>query len=238
MYQNIAVRTVFAFAALTLLGTSPARADDDDFSFSAGLRAWNSQWQANSFPTVGGTTVAVHSDSTTKLVLIPVFSVRYKDYALSASRSMQTSYTLSDGLHPPVDEPREETDINLSYSLIQGLSASVGMKEVRWGTVVIKGPTLALTGSAPIGAGIGMYGTGGMGWLDVQMPGLPTLNADYALGEFGLTYSFDTKASLKGLTATLGYRYQKITAKSFSIVNNRDVNDITSGMTLGLIARF
>ena len=65
------------------------------------------------------------------------------------------------------------------------------------------------------------------------------MKADYALGEFGLTYSFDTNSNvLKGLTATMGYRFQKITGKNAPFANNRDVNDITSGMTFGLIGRF
>ena len=41
------------------------------------------------------------------------------------------------------------------------------------------------------------------------------------------------------MTVTGGYRFQKIKLKDFPMTNNvRDVNDITSGMTLGLIARF
>lgn len=242
MSRNNAVFKLLSVALVAGVGTSAALADDE-VSFSVGLKYWNAQWQANTFPLESGTgkQIVAHFDSESKLVPIPLLSVRYKDFGLSASQFMSSSFVLSNGYLVPVENNRTETDINLLYSLIPGLSASVGMKRITWNEVVINGPTLALSASAPIGSGFGMYGTGGIGWFDTKTTFTPTLSTDYALGEVGLTYTFDTKSeTLKGLTATLGYRYQKIAARSIPLTNNssRDVNDITSGMTFSLIGRF
>lgn len=239
MHHRNCLFNVFGTAFLSVACISPAMADDD-LSVSVGLRMWSNQWQANTFPVVGGTQIAAHADSGTKLVPIPIISVRYKEFGVSASQFVETNYTLSDGLNPPFDENRSETDINFSYSFMPGISASIGFKEIRWPVdISIKGPTLALSGSAPIGSGLGVYGTAGIGWFETKAPNLQAQKTDYVLGEFGLTYSFDTKSdTLKGLTATVGYRFQKITLKEFSALNNRDINDITSGPTIGLIGRF
>lgn len=238
MNLKIATLKWLSVAVFTAVFATSAMADDD-VSISAGVRLWNNQWQANSFPlTQAGVTVASHADSGSTLATIPVVSLRYKDFGLSASQFIEKSYTLSDGAGS-ADNKRSETDVNLSYALIPGLSASIGWKQVKWSDVEITGPTLALSGNAPISSGFGIYGTGGIGWLDAKAANFQTLKADYALGEFGLTYSFDTNSNvLKGLTATMGYRFQKITGKNAPFANNRDVNDITSGMTFGLIGRF
>lgn len=227
----------FTLAICALHGANTAYASDD-LSVSVGLRLWNNQWQANSFAPVGGTIAAIHADSSTTLAVIPVMALRYKEFGISFSRFLDRSYTLSDGIQPPFEEKRSESDINFSYAFIPGLSVSIGQKEIQWNEVNIKGPTLGASASAPIGLGFGVYGTGGMGWLKTKAPGV-SLDSDYALGEIGLSYSFDTKLDImKGLTATAGYRFQKVTAKSYAPVNNRDVNDTTAGFVFGLIGRF
>lgn len=222
-------------------GKSDARANED-LSFTLGIRFWNTQWNANSFPFSGGKQIVAHADSGSKLVPIPTASIRYKDFGVSASHFMNTSYTLDDGLDS-FRSSRTETDLNVLYYVLPGLSASLGYKELKWGGVKIDGPTLALSGSAPLGSGFGVYGTAGAGKLELNGDFLngKGINSDYALGEVGFSYSTNTNAYLlKGLTATAGYRYQKVTAKGLPLSNNvfRDVYDITSGVTFGLIGRF
>ena len=239
MFTKLKYSKSLGIAVILLAGVGSVQANED-ISVSAGLRFWSSQWQANTFPVIGGSQIAAHADSDSRIAVIPVISVRYKDFGVSASKFMENTYTLTDGIQVPFSAKRSESDINFSYSILPGLSASIGAKEIKWESVVISGPTLGLTGGASIGSGFGLYGTGGFGMMNTKIQGASDLATDYMLGEFGLSYSFDgvQSTALKGLSATLGYRFQKITAKGSAAVNGRDIVDITSGLTMGLIARF
>ena len=116
MNLKIATLKWLSVAVFTAVFATSAMADDD-VSISAGVRLWNNQWQANSFPlTQAGVTVASHADSGSTLATIPVVSLRYKDFGLSASQFIEKSYTLSDGAGS-ADNKRSETDVNLSYAL-------------------------------------------------------------------------------------------------------------------------
>lgn len=206
-----------------------------DLSFSAGVRLWSNQWQANS-DIIPGSNHIIRADSNTKLVAIPVFSVRYQNFGASFSYFANTKYNLFNGANTN-SISRSESDINLSYSLLPGLSASLGYKSIEWGNVSIKGPILGVSASAPIGSGFGVYGTTGFGWLKTKAGVAESSNTDYALGDLGLSYSIDTSSTaVKGLTATVGYRFQNITAKK--LINGRDFKDTTSGLTIGLIGSF
>jgi len=215
---------------------APAAAED--ISVSAGLRLWSSKWQGNVLRQVGGATVSTHNDSGSTTVPMPILSVRYGDFGVSVSQFMSTDYSLSDGLTSST-EARSEYDVNAFYSFIPGLSVGLGYKKIKFPSAATKGPTVSLSGSVPIGAGLGLYATGGIGWLDTKLGSANKLNTDYALGEFGLTYSFNVEPKfLKSLTATVGYRSQKITVKSVPFAGGRDVSDTTSGITFGLIGTF
>lgn len=238
--------TGMACLALVTASAMAQQSEADYWSGSIGLRMWNNVWNANNFATSGNVQVATHLTSSPQTMPIATASLRYGDFGISGSLGSNTPYSLNDGLLGNVTQNRTEKDVNFSYYLLPSLSASIGYKSVKYvnsgGSSESKGPTIALSASAPLGKGFGIYGTGGVGAHVLSTDGwLPTtLQSDYKLGEVGLSYSTSISASsLKGITVTAGYRYQKITVRDFPLINNvRDIDDITSGLNLGLIASF
>ena len=238
MDRNNSLLSKIVFASLALTCIISSAAAEDDVSVSAGVRLWSSNWQGNSFRKVGASTVAVHLDSPSTIVTMPIISVRYGDFGVSLSQFLNKSFSLSDGLETNATN-RREYDLNALYSLAPGLSVGVGYKQLNFPEVVIKGPTLSLSGSAPISERLGIYVTGGIGRLDADIGPAKKLATDYVLSEFGFTYSFaNDQKFLKSLVATVGYRNQKVIVKNAPFLDGRNFTDGTNGPTFGLIGSF
>ena len=230
-----------AILAMVLL-SQPAMADDD-ISVSAGIRLWNLNYQGNG--NAAGRTLAIGSrlvtnnDSGRELAPILVGSIRYKEFGLSASHFVKTSFLLTDTIQTSTVD-RKESDIHASYFFLPGLSAGIGYKRVdlndKLGTnPKIDGPIVSVSGAAALGSGFGLYGTLALGKLKADSS-FNTSNVAYTLSDVGLVYSFD--GMMKGLSLTLGYRFQELKVKGSPIFNGQEFRDTTTGPALGLIGRF
>ena len=210
----------------------------EDVNYSVGLRLWNDTWQGNSFYNLNGKMVNAVQASNPNSVAIPLVSVKYKDYGISFSRSLPNQFSLSDGINSN-QTTRSETDLNFLYYFLPNLSTSIGYKTIEWSGLQNKGPILAISASAPLATSLGLYGSAGLGLWTSTIPTLGKLNSNYNVGEFGLSYTFiDPIKNIKASTITLGYRFQKLTAKNAPFANYRDVSDTTSGVVLGYINSF
>src|SRR6202035_4581911 len=104
------------------------------------------------------------------------------------------------------------------------------------------GPTIGISGSAPLRAHFGLYGAVGVGFLKLHVEeqlrdaaGNTSFDAIYTLGELGTSYSMPTSTKLS-FTVTLGYRAQIVTTEKY-VLNNGfsngrngvDVHDTTQG---------
>jgi len=239
MKRLLATISVLFISAQAFADGAEKNSSESDIGISVGSRFWNATWNANSVRQLNNKDVVLHADSETSLVTIPVIAVRYKDFGASASYFTNTDFTLSDNIVTKTFS-RKEWDLNASYFILPNLAAGVGYKDINWDGVKIYGPTVSLSATAPLASGISMYGTIGYGWQVSEIFGInDKLNTKYTLGEFGLAYSTNTGwNSLKAISFTAGYRNQKISINGSPIAGRRDINDITSGMTIGVIGRF
>ena len=242
-------------AAFISIATSQCvlAADGEGISTSFGIRGWAAEWAGNAgggtAPNGSGGSVEVIGDakSKTSTAIIPFVSLRYGDFGISGSAMLRKTFTL-EGSNTSLSSDRQEWDVNGSYYFAPGVSASVGYKKIMWTNVVIKGPIVAGSASAPLAGGFGMYGTAAYGWLktDVNDPGFASgAKTVYNLLEGGLTYSLGPMVGLKGTALTLGYRTQRIKAKNLWPIRSSnspttfsDTIDLTSGPILGFVATF
>lgn len=222
--------------SLTMAQSSSAQQGADAVSYSVGLRIWNNQWSANALPTIGGRTLVLRAESNgQKAVPILAGSLRYGDFGVSGSHFFKTSYGFTDSYLPPgsVSNTRRETDVNLLYFPLPGFSASVGYKTIGLDGISFKGPILGASGSAPIGGNIGMYGTIALGALKNNLQN----RTGYELTEVGFSYLMSS--AFPRMTATLGYRAQRLSIKNVALVGgNQNLRDSIAGLTLGVVASF
>jgi hypothetical protein len=114
-------------------------------------------------------------------------------------------------------------------------------------TVTYAGPTLGISGAAPIGKGFGLYGNFAYGWLaanyraDSRAGGdKGVTDVDYYVGELGLTYTHLMKSlpihlPLTSATAYAGYRYQtyESTLRERNLANGNNPKDVVQGFVAG-----
>ena len=251
---------LFQVPAVAAEGTS------EGFSVTVGAKVWVNEWSSWATPTIGGQGEVVPVDSSTKVSLIPVVNLRFRDFYASFSTLLNTTYTLSgqgpnlfgQGLNA-IDGSRKEFDANLGYYVLPGLGVSVGYKSLsqgfggedfRW-----TGPTIGATLTAPIQGGFAGYGALGVGFLKMDLPAADpnspvngTLNADYAIGEIGLAYGAGgiPPVAVTSTAFTLGYRFQSVSTKDYKVrpgtgttVNgSTDLHDVTQGPAIGVLLRF
>src|SRR5262249_59134635 len=100
-----------------------------------------------------------------------------------------------------------------------GLVASVGWKGIDYHSPVYKwsakGPTVGMSGSAPLAPQVSLYGNVAYGWPKMQDYGVAFSNARgrYLLTEFGLAFPLGQFHEAMGRTVlTAGYRYQRVSA--------------------------
>lgn len=207
---------------------------------TVGLRLMGMDW--TSWFTTNGTPVAVEYLKADKEVTVtPVVSLRYQNFLVSASYMLNHDFNYPIPNYPQTE--RKEYDINLGYFILPGLAASVGYKNIKYDTSdgqyrwEAKGPTLGLSGSAPLAAYTSLYGNFAYGW--------PKLNDNFAfndkkgkylLSEVGLAFPLGALTpSMNGFVATLGYRYQRVgaVANGNASVAGRELYETSQGAVLG-----
>jgi len=244
---------LFQVSALAAEGT------DEGFSVTVGTKVWVNEWSSWYTPTIGGQAEVVPIDSSTKVSLIPVVSLRFRDFYASFSTLLNTSYTLSGQAQNSIDASRKEFDANVGYYVLPGVGVSLGFKSLsqtfgasnyRW-----RGPTIGASATVPIRGGTAAYGALGVGFFTMDLPaGDPNspvnsgLNANYTIGEIGLAYATTGIATIAVTSTafTLGYRFQSVATKDYkvrasagtSVIGSTDVHDVTQGPALGVLLRF
>jgi len=251
-----------AVAVLSGLFQVPALAaegTDEGFSVTVGTKVWINEWSSWYTPSIGGQPEVVPIDSSTKVSLIPVVSLRVRDFYASFSTLLNTSYTLSGQALTSIDASRKEFDANVGYYVLPGLGVSLGFKSLsqtfgganyRW-----SGPTIGASVAAPIRGAISAYGALGVGFFKMDLPAADanssvngSLNANYTIGEIGLAYATAgiPTIAMTSTAFTLGYRFQAVRTKDYKVraatgasVNGfTDLSDVTQGPALGFLARF
>ena len=251
-----------AAAVLSGLFQVPALAAEgtgEGFSVTVGTKVWVNEWSSWYTPTIGGQPEVVPIDSSTKVSLIPVVNLRFRDFYASFSTLLNTSYTLAGQALNSIDASRKEFDANLGYYVLPGLGVSLGYKSLsqvfggasyRW-----TGPTIGATLTAPIQGGFAGYGALGIGFFKMSLPAADAnssvngdLNANYAIGEIGLAYGAAgiPTIAVTSTAFTLGYRLQAVRTKDYkvraatgaSVNGSTDLSDVTQGPALGFLVRF
>src|SRR5260370_39717653 len=122
---------VWGVAAAVLSGLFQVRAvaaegTGEGFSVTVGTKVWVNEWSSWSTPTIGGQAEVVPIDSSTKVTLIPVVNLRFRDFYASFSTLLNTSYTLSGQAQNSINASRKDSDANVGYYVLPGLAASPG----------------------------------------------------------------------------------------------------------------
>lgn len=239
--------TISMVAVAVLGGINSAQAaDGKDFSATIGLKVWNAWWQTGFIDTAAGNySNQVTSNGTP--ALIPSLTVKYKDYFINGSYFNATNfgfptftYFAPAAVTVTSSAKRTETDINVGWYFVPQVAVTLGYKEVKQDytfvgtagtfTTKYKTPTIGVSGSAKIGdSGAFMYGNGVHGLsVKVSGNGIAGMNVGggkYSSSELGFGWAF-----AQGVTATLGYKYQTISAFYDGVRGN----DITSGFIGGV----
>jgi hypothetical protein len=252
-------RVAAVLSGLFQVSALAAEGSGEGFSVTVGTKVWVNEWSSWRNPTIGGQGVVVPIDSSTKVSLIPVVNLRFRDFYASFSTLLNTSYTLSGQALNPIDASRKEFDANLGYYVLPGLGVSVGFKSLsqgfggadyRW-----SGPTIGATLTAPIQGGFAGYGALGIGFFKLNLPAADAnsavngrLNANYAIGEIGLAYGAAgiPTIAVTSTAFTLGYRLQAVRTKDYKVLaatgasvnGSTDLSDVTQGPALGFLVRF
>lgn len=242
---------LLATAALACLADEPA-----SLAISTGVRLWSDTWEANAFPYASispspgasGTPLrqTVSRLHGTTQVVMPTVSASYGDWALTATAALPRTFHL-DGDLASYNSRRHEEDLSLAYYLSPRFNVGVGYKRIGGWGADIAGPVVSFGGAAPLGNGLTLYGGAGVGHLRTRLEEAGySMGTAYVVSEIGLNYALgNLDDSLKRFSALVGYRNQRITAHgvrlkdaSGAVYTSVDVNDLTSGPVIGLMARF
>jgi hypothetical protein len=220
-----------------LCSAGAAFAQDETLSVSAGLRAWNTDWTTFSYFVQNNKNLALTQvTANAKTALIPSVSVRYGAFRGTLSALTSTSYSFDDG----TAGKRSEFDANVGYSVLPGLAVTLGYKSMTQsgnaGSYRPSGPVLGLSASAPIGEGLAIYGSLGLGRLKTRSSDKIQFKAEYGLTEVGLSYALTTDQPRWTLTG--GYRMQVLRSKDALEGSTQDGRDNTQGLTLGVLVTF
>ena len=223
-----------------------AEGTGEGFSVTFGTKVWVNEWSSWSTPTIGGQPAVAPVDSSTKVSLIPVVNLRFRDFYASFSTLLNTTYTLSGQcnqfstfcIQNPSDASRKEFDANVGYYVLPGLGVSVGYKSLSQGFAANQaagipsadyrwtGPTIGATLTAPIQGGFAGYGALGGGFFKISLPAGDAnsavngdLNAIYTVGEIGLAYGAAgiPRIAVTSTAFTLGYRFQDVRTKDYKV---------------------
>jgi len=229
--------STIARAALLLGFAAAAQAQDTGLGVAVGVKAWSTQWTTFSYATDGaGDQVLTQVAAKDKVVLVPLLSVRWRDFVASLSGYRPTDYRFLDGS----TNSRKEFDANVGYFVTPGVAVTLGYKRVgqkgATDNYELGGPVIGLSATAPISGPLALYGAFGLGRLKDTSASTVKFDADYRLSEVGLAYNIGLDNLPKSLSFTLGYRTQVLSSKE--ALGSQDGRDLTQGLTIGLVATF
>jgi hypothetical protein len=242
----------------------PAPEGSPTWQVSTGFKAWANQWESWSIDRVqvGSNILQVieTASSPQAVAFIPFISVRRGDFSVTFSRMTETSYKLKNAL-VTINGSRNETDLNVAWRVLPTINLTAGYKELNQsagGRYAWRGPVAGVSAQAPLTPSWALYGTLGLGYMQLQLPatdasGQDKLHASYAIHELGAAYA-SRPAWLPGessLTLAIGYRSQTVRTKNYylssqaatgggvvSSYGKDDLRDTTQGLTLSLIGTF
>ncbi|MDE2140910.1 MAG: hypothetical protein KGJ84_00690 [Elusimicrobia bacterium] len=258
------ILSVAVLACLALGAAAPraAYADDDnsmqvgkDTFVNVGTKLWLNTWQTN----LTGSGRNWNQITEGPVVgVIPNLAVRHKNLFVSGSFMvtpdysfpLQTNYIGSGGVldKATIKGSRQEIDMNVGYYIIPQVALTIGYKGVTEkfkvsssvsgyseNSVYLNGMTFGITGSAPIGNGWSVYGSGAGGFMSVTY--LPSSNytdgAGYEASELGFAWHPHNSS----FSTTLGYKFQLIQTKISSLNSTAYAslprNEVTRGFMLG-----
>jgi len=227
-------RSLWIVAILSSAGA--ASAQEESWSITAGVRAWRMDWTTFSYiaDEAGNNIALTQKSASEKVALMPSLTVRYGRWLGTVSGVTPTRLSFDDDT---VDK-RSEWDASVGYSVLPGLTATLGYKRVtqRAGTNAYRpgGPVLGVSANVPIGEGLSLYGSLGLGRFNTPSGDQIKFKATYSLTEVGLGYALNT--DFPRWTLTGGYRMQVMRSKE--AFDNQDGRDTTQGVTLGLRVTF
>ncbi len=255
-----------------LAGLSPAvgQAQMPDVSVTVGVKAWATTWSTWFFNDVGDPISApvdryrnvFNREADTEGTFIPQLTLRSGPWLVSGSALVKREFTffLNDDLdgNRQLDEEkyeRKEYDLNFGYAIAPNLAVTVGYKQLQYDgggyRYKAKGPTVGVSGSAPLMAAVSMYGTLAYGRPKITQGLDSEKRGSYFLSEVGLAFPLgQMHENLRSVVLTAGYRYQKLTSDSVTITTIRtatgasigsrevDLVDTTQGITVGVSATF
>jgi hypothetical protein len=207
-------------------------------SFTLGLRAWATEWTTFSYSGDPANLVLTQSPAKNSLLVMPVLGVRYGDFVGSVSMMPSTRFDFG-----AFSSTRREWDLNLGYTFLPGLTATLGYKYKLHRDASFryepKGPLVGLNANAQINGPLSMYGIVALGKLKTSDKGgsnVVKFKADYRLSEVGLAYALDIGRTSPRLSLTAGWRTQTLSSKD--ALPSQDGLDTTQGLTLGLVSTF
>ena len=261
--------------ALLMAGLTPgvgfAQMSMENTSFTIGLKTWVTNWNtwftqntANDIGNFANTAVikdVFNRKADSEATFIPQLTVRNGPWLISGSALAKKDFTFflnsrNGNQLAEVTLERREYDINFGYSLAAGAIVTLGWKDLRYENsggfkYTAKGPTIGIAGSAPLAAGVSMYGNIGYGRPKItdNSGEVEKTRGSYILTEVGLAYPLgQMNESLKTAVVTAGYRYQRlssgnVTARTVAVNNGQvgavigergvELVDVTEGFTLG-----
>ncbi|MBL8340599.1 MAG: hypothetical protein JNL30_03950 [Rubrivivax sp.] len=232
---------------VTALAASLAQAQDGGLSLSVGARAWYTEWTTfGYYPGADPNLALTQTSGPSKWVTLPTVSLRFGNFFGSLSAFPSTGFEFTDGSA----SKRSESDLNVGYAVLPGLSVTLGYKRIAQRGEVFryepKGPVLGVSGNAALSGPVSLYGALGVGRL--KTPGDPRpevvkFDATYRLTEVGVAYALPSAdgALVRRWTFTAGHRIQVMRSKdAFTTAAGRsqDGIDTTQGFTLGVLATF
>lgn len=237
-------------AALSLMVSSGAQAQDSGLTVAVGLKTWYADWTSWFRGTdLDGLDFIEQRPAKAKMLTVPLVSVRYRDFVASFSTATKSKHQFQTPGRTQFYE-RTEADANFGYYLTPSLAATLGYKNFKQKSSVtgatifeVAGPTVGLSGSASLAGAFSMYGALGLGQLSWK--GTDDGSARYSLSEVGLAYGIPLGRGLKALSLTAGYRMQVITARGVTLTDGsfqnpikQDARDLTQGFTFAVVGVF
>jgi hypothetical protein len=227
-----------AAALLSLAADAQERFLPDDIRATIGVRAWRSDWTSWFDPAHGS---YIGAEGAT--VVTPVASLRYHDFLLSGSYTIEKDFTFR-GFNPgepSLAAPRKEYDVNVGYFILPSVAAVIGYKQIEYNvgayTWEAKGPTIGLSGSAPLVPWSSLYGNIAYGRLKMtDNDAFSGTRGKYLLTEFGLAFPLGHwDPSMSAFVLTAGYRYQKLGSyPNRNNYPNRELFEYTQGPVVGI----
>jgi hypothetical protein len=251
--------SVFVICCMGTVARSEAGADD--LQFTVGAKTWANEWTSWEPVGTGHNTIRVLESiaADTHWAVIPQASLRYQNWLVSASYFANTDYSLGGSIEPSTGQltalkaARKEVDGNVGYYLLPSLALTLGYKQItqNFGTNSYewKGPTVGVAGGASLHGALALYDTFAYGRLRLTASapddaGGNHFNADYILGELGLSYGINTPLSHLSFSVTAGYRAQFVGTRKFALSTGFggyryvDLHDFTYGPAISVLARF